>query len=86
MSTSNEVEALENYIMPIAGEMIGCGTYSGGSGNMVDRRFRQLFGCGLSVVISVWNLLLENDTIEGATVHHLLWALLFLEVYSDEAT
>jgi hypothetical protein len=84
MSASDQFDSLQNHCMLIVREVMGCGMNSGGYGRTEDRQFMQLFSCGLSVVISVWNLLLENDTIDGATVQHLLWALLFIKVYSKE--
>jgi hypothetical protein len=72
--------------MRLARKMMGRNTDSGGSGRTEERIFRQLFCCGLKVVISLWSLLMENNTIAGVDVQHLLWALLFLKIYSNEAT
>jgi hypothetical protein len=58
-----------------------------GSSHTEDRRFRELFGCSPLVVLEVWNLISSNLTIEGSPeVEHLLWALIFLKLYSKECT
>lgn len=50
-----------------------------------DNRFRALFGVSSELVADIWNWI-EARTIDepGAQPKHLLWALLFMKVYSTE--
>ena len=51
-----------------------------------ERRFRELFGCGAPIALTLWRMLVEEETIpEGGTIQHFLWALMFLKVYGKEA-
>ena len=49
-----------------------------------DRRFRSFFGASSRLVAVLWNKIEQQREIEepGAEPKHLLWALLFLKVYS----
>ena len=50
-----------------------------------DRRFRELFGCGPMVVVGIWTLLLDTDSVPTkGTLHHLFWTLLFLKNYGTD--
>jgi len=50
-----------------------------------DRKFRDYFGCGAHVVLTLWSLLLTNDLIPmGGMIHHLLWTLMVLNLYYKE--
>jgi hypothetical protein len=52
-----------------------------------DIEFRELFGCGVLVFLSLWELLVTNDAVpDGGTIKHLLWTLMFLKVYAKQAT
>jgi hypothetical protein len=51
-------------------------------GRIGDRDFRSLFGISANVCSVVWNLC---DFPSGTEPKHLLWAFLFLKVYSTEA-
>ena len=60
-----------------------------GSGSLTtaDRRFRELFGCSVTVVVILWTLIDPETTMEGTPcLHHLLFALIFLKVYCKEST
>ena len=51
-----------------------------------DQLFRQFFGCGTIVALSLWNLLkAENQSVPAASIEHMMWALLFLKTYSKES-
>ena len=49
-----------------------------------DSSFREFFGCGVLVFLSLWNMLDRFDLIppEGRFVH-LLWTVMFLKVYAN---
>jgi hypothetical protein len=52
-----------------------------------DRDFRELFGCGVLVALSLWGLLLTTDLLpEDGTLEHLLWTLMFMKVYAKQKT
>ena len=59
----------------------------GGSTITAERRFRELFGCAPDIAVAVWKLIDRESALPGkAAIDHLLWALMFLKVYSKEAT
>jgi hypothetical protein len=48
-----------------------------------DCKFREMFGCGLLIAFSVWNIMSKNDLIpEGGSIFHYLWSLMFMKVYA----
>jgi hypothetical protein len=50
-----------------------------------DRDFREFFGCGVEVFITLWNLLdLHDLTPEDGTIMHLLWTLMFVKLYPKQ--
>ena len=50
-----------------------------------DARFRSIFGASSEVVADIWNRIEAKENLErGADIDHLLWALVFLKVYSTE--
>ena len=50
-----------------------------------DRDFLEFFGCGLSVVSEVWDVLQKEDVLpEDGLTCHLLWALMFMKIYGKE--
>jgi hypothetical protein len=52
-----------------------------------DRDFREHFGCGVLVALSLWGLLLTTDLLpDGGTIDHLLWTLLFMKTYAKQKT
>ena len=52
-----------------------------------DRQFRQYFGCGLIVAASLWMKLNKTGKLpKNGAIKHLLWALAFLKIYSNEIT
>lgn len=52
------------------------------TGEVVERRYRSIFGVTPDVTSSVWNLL--EDLQSGSQPIHLLWALFFLKSYTTE--
>jgi hypothetical protein len=60
----------------------------GGSTVTAERRFRELFGCAPDIVLTIWNLLdpAKSTLPSSATINQLLWTLMFLKIYSKEAT
>jgi hypothetical protein len=86
MSVINHPVALKLHVLRLTREIMGRNMGSGGYERTEDGRFRQIFGCVLTVVLSLCSLLTEDDTVAGADVKHLLWALLFLKIYSNKAT
>jgi hypothetical protein len=52
-----------------------------------DRDFRELFGCGVLVALSLWGLLLTTDLLpDDGTLEHLLWTLMFMKIYAKQKT
>ena len=52
-----------------------------------DCRFHAIFGCGLPIALVLSGMVLtEPVVVSGATVVHMLWALMFLKVYSNKTT
>ena len=49
------------------------------------RKFREYFGCSIDTTVALWTLLSKFTDIGKAKVEHLLWALLFMKVYSTES-
>ena len=50
-----------------------------------DARMRPLFGASSEAIAGLWNRIASKGNIEsGGKVQHLLWALVFLKVYSTE--
>ena len=50
-----------------------------------DRDFREHFGCGVTVVHTVWMMMESRDLIPNdGMIHHLLWTLMFLKSYAKE--
>jgi len=48
----------------------------------VNRRFIALFGCSMHITAMIWALLdVVNLGPDGAKLHHLLWALMFMKTY-----
>ena len=76
----------EAYILKIGLEIM-CRESNGGAVETADRRFREVFGCGVAVVLMIWQMLDPESTASAATsVSHMLWALMFLKVYAKEST
>ena len=70
------------FIMKEANKLIG-GFKQHMSDHVKDRTFNSFFGTTLHITYLLWCLLdVENEGPEGATVLHLLWALMFLKVYA----
>jgi hypothetical protein len=52
-----------------------------------DRDFREMFGCGAIVALSVFSMLVTTCYLpEGGSLEHLLWTLMFMKVYAKERT
>jgi hypothetical protein len=52
-----------------------------------DRDFREHFGCGVLVALSLWGLLLTTALLpDGGTLEHLLWTLMFMKTYAKQKT
>jgi hypothetical protein len=50
-----------------------------------ERRFRSMFGVPIEVVPALWLSCCEDERgVQGGKPRHLLWALLFLKLYSCE--
>lgn len=50
----------------------------------VDRRFRAHFGCSVAVVAHIWGRIQPALTKPASHPKHLLWALVFIKIYSTE--
>jgi hypothetical protein len=52
-----------------------------------DRDFREHFGCGVLVALSLWGLLLTADLLpDDGTLEHLLWTLMFMKTHAKQKT
>ena len=52
-----------------------------------DHDFREHFGCGVLVALSLWGLLLTTASLpDGGTLEQLLWTLLFMKTYAKQKT
>ena len=52
---------------------------------MEDRRFRELFGEKMEIVVHLWEMMEEGDLLpEKSKPKHLLWTLYLLKVYPQE--
>ena len=51
-----------------------------------DHQFCEVFGCGPLVALALWSLMLAESMVNNTSVVHMLWALMFLKVYSKETT
>jgi hypothetical protein len=57
-----------------------------GTAAMEDRRFRELFGAPMEIVLHVWYMMEEDGLLpDKSKPKHLLWTLYFLKVYPREA-
>jgi len=56
-----------------------------GTAEMEDRRFRELFGARVEIVVLLWEMMEEDNLLpEKSKPKHLLWSLYFLKVYPRE--
>ena len=55
------------------------------SAKVEDETFRSFFGASVSIVTLLWNMLVPLIDQRGAAPKHLLWALVFIKVYSTTA-
>jgi hypothetical protein len=52
-----------------------------------DRDFREHFGCGALVALTLWGMLLTTDLLpDDGTLEHLLWTLMFMKTYGKQKT
>jgi hypothetical protein len=51
-----------------------------------DRRFREMFGCGLLVAHAVWTRLNDDGSLESSSIEDMMRALIFLKSYGKEGT
>ena len=72
------------YILK-AGREIMCQSLS--SATMTeDCQFHEVFGCRPLVALALWSLMFAESMVRNASIVHMLWALVFLKVYSKETT
>ena len=72
------------HILQVGQEIMGQSSSTPGS-MTEDCRFRAVFGCGPLVALVLSGIVLtEPMVISGATVVHMLWALMFLKVCSNK--
>ena len=51
-----------------------------------DRRFRELFGCGVMVAHAVWAHLEEDGSLDPRSIKDMMRALFFMKSYAKEGT
>ena len=51
-----------------------------------DRRFREMFGCGLLVAHALWTRLNDDASLESRSIEDMMRALIFLKSYGKEGT
>ena len=50
-----------------------------------DGDFRAFFGCSVGVFLTIWNMLITTDLLPcNGQLEHLLWALMFMKLYSGQ--
>jgi hypothetical protein len=84
---SMTMEHDEDTIRSIAQQMLGCNME--GSGVAFLRRFKAHFGVSPFIASCIWNRMLDENTLPTLKARpmmpkHLLWALMFLKLYSTE--
>lgn len=78
-----DVYMLGKDTMNRAGKRLGTLT----PGGPEDRRLRSFFGAGVVVILDAWYRMAAQDLIpDGGKFYHLLWALMFMKIYSSEST
>jgi hypothetical protein len=56
-----------------------------GTAEMEDRRFRELFGARMDIVVLLWEMMEEDNLLpKKSKPKHLLWSLYFMKVYPRE--
>ena len=74
-------------VMRIVRQMWNLDPFTGRSTQTEDREFREFFGCGCIVFLSLWGMLVTTGLVlSGGTFEHLLWTLYFLKCYPKERT
>ena len=79
--SKDEFEAIASFIL--RRDLSKC------SRSVCNRRFRSIFGCSSKICSILWEFLAMHGSIttkKGSSPKHLLWALLFLKLYSTEST
>ena len=57
-----------------------------GTAQMEDRRFRELFGARMEIVVHIWVMMEDDDLLPPKSKpKHLLWTLYFLKCYPKES-
>lgn len=79
MATTADSMALE------AKEVLGISPNRAFSESTADETWRGFFGAPMVVIVDVWNRLQPLIQDSGAKKKHLLWALVFLKIYSTTA-
>ena len=51
-----------------------------------DRRFREMFGCGVMVAHALWNRLDDDGSFESRSIEDMMRALIFMKSYGKEGT
>ena len=80
------VSALEKEFFRAARDIQNRTSRIVGTAQMEDRRFRELFGARMEIVVHIWVMMEEDDLLPPKSKpKHLLWMLYFLKVYPRQA-
>ena len=78
----DHVSALEKEFFRAARDIQNRTSRIVGTAQMEDRRFRELFGARMEIVVHIWVMMEEDDLLPPKSKpKHLLWTLYFLKVY-----
>ena len=81
---SDDTNQTTNYVATVARKILGLKGVVFVS-EKEYRKFCDYFGCNFDTAVALWVLLTKHADIGKATVEHMLWALLFMKVYSIES-
>ena len=79
------VSALEKEFFRAARDIQNRTSRIVGTAQMEDRRFRELFGARMEIVVHLWEMMEKGNLLpKKSKPKHLLWTLYFLKVYPRE--
>ena len=85
-ATTAAARATRTFFFRAARDIQNRTSRNAGTAAMEDRRFRELFGTSISIVLQVWHMMDDGGLLpEKTKPKHLLWTLYFMKVYPREA-
>lgn len=81
----DDYDDLENEFFLAARDIQNRMSRNVGTAQMEDRRFRELYGARMEIVVHLWVMMDDDDLLPPKSKpKHLLWTLFFLKVYPRE--